>query len=149
LQPFRAVDAIQIGGWIAAVACIYAFCRQRKLSASFSFFAVNWILLAAGWAYLLRPWLGPLAFEPVWPDNYIIFGRYLNPGVISYFFQTPYCAGLSVFFLTLALVFRAADSDSPPDLAAAIFALGALSIFQVSLFFSSCLSLGFLWLYRR
>src|SRR5262249_14439041 len=67
----------------------------------------------------------------------------------SYFFQTPYCAGLSVFFLTLALVFRAADSDSPPDLAAAIFALGALSIFQVSLFFSSCLSLGFLWLYRR
>lgn len=149
LPAYRAIDLIQILGWIAGMAAIYSFCRERSLPPLLAFFGIHWLLLAAGWAYLLKPWLGGIDFSPNWPDNYVIFGRYLNPGVISYFFQTPYCIGLPVFFMTLMMIFRACDRRSRWDFVLAIFCLGILSIFQVSLFFSSCVSFAALWTYRR
>src|SRR5262249_41710778 len=69
-----------------------------------------------------------------WPDNYIVFQHYINPGTISYFFQTPYCLGFPVFFAYLALLQRWVETRRWPVLALASVLLGSLSLIQIMLF---------------
>lgn len=141
LSGYRAIDFLQVFGWFSAALGLYALGRQLGWNRFLSFLGTQWILLAAGWLYLLKPWLG---LDPAlatvdynWPDSYVIFQRYLNPGVISYFFQTPYCLGLPVFFTYLAMFHQWTQSRSAGLLTVCAILLGAFSLIHVTLFLGS------------
>ena len=136
LSGVQAINVLQLGGWIFANLCLYSLCRSLGLNRLLTLLAMNWVLLAAGWLYLLKPWLGlpALGQDGQWPDNYVIFGRYLNPGVFSYFFQTPYALGLPVFFTYLAIFQSWLRQKSLGILILCLVLHGALSVIHITLF---------------
>lgn len=136
LSGIQAIDLLQIGGWFTAVLCLYTLSRSLGMNRGFSLLSLHWVLLAAGWLYLLKRWSGlpQLGADGHWPDNYVLFGRYLNPGVLSYFFQTPYALGLPVFFSYMTL-FQSWLRRKSLGLLCLILALhSALSVIHITLF---------------
>lgn len=141
LPGFRAIDWLQILGWLSAGLCLYSACRELGMNRFLSLIGLHWALLAGGWLYLLKPLLGISPAAAVgdynWPDSYVVFQRYLNPGVISYFFQTPYCIGLPVFFTYLALLQKWLKQRGLLPLTICAVLLGAFSLIHVTLFLGS------------
>jgi hypothetical protein len=138
LSGVHAIDVVQILGWVFTSLCLYSVARTLGCSRFLSFLALQWVLMGAGWTYLLKPLLDlPLGTglgNYNWPDSYVIFQRYLNPGVFSWFFQTPYCTGLAVFFTYLTLLHAWFRRPASSLLVLSSLVLGALSLFHLTLF---------------
>ncbi|MCE9624063.1 MAG: hypothetical protein K8R69_01220 [Deltaproteobacteria bacterium] len=139
LPAYLAIDITQSFGWFLTMLMLYGFCREAGLNRGFSGMAALWVMLGAGWAYLLQPWLASHTLDAknlIWPHSYIIFSRHLNPGTVSNFFMTPYSLGLPLFFAYLTLWTRWTRSREMIYLVLAAFLCGALAIIQVTFFIS-------------
>ncbi len=132
---YQAIDITMVFGIILWQWNIYLFCRLTGLSRAFSFLAILWIVLGAGWGFWLGPWLQSQGNPPiVWPGSQLVFGRHLNPATFYNFFMTPYSLGLGFFFGLLSLAW--VGFQSRRIVAWAIFAwvLGTLAFIQISYF---------------
>jgi hypothetical protein len=142
LSGINSLNLLQIFGWVAAILCLYTLAREIGMSRSLALLALQWVMLGAGWVYLLRPWLdipiNDIGYN--WPDNYTVFKRYINPGMTSNFFQTPYSLGLSIFFTYLTLFFRWLQTKKSKLIVLTAVVLGILSCVHVSLFLTSLIS---------
>ncbi len=138
ISAHRAIDIAMIYGWIAMVGCLYTFCREWGLKTNFSAIALLWVLLAAGWVYLLTPWLTNVNPRPpallVWPDSYRVFQRHLNPGTVDNWFMLPYSLGTPLLFASLALLTHWTQHRSQRLLFWFSLLLASLSLIQVTFF---------------
>lgn len=141
LPAYRSIDVTMIFGWVALYGALYVFCREIGMNRPYTLLALLWVLLAAGWAYLLKPYLASpeslLQLNYDWPDSKRIFGRHLNPGNISNFFMTPSSLGMPVFFAYLSLLVAWTRRHGYPMLTLLAALLGALSLIQVAYFVTS------------
>ncbi len=146
LPGWQALDWLQVFGWTLAVWGAYLLCREFGLKALPSFLTAFWFLLAAGWTYLLQPWLRlsewGITYPLIWPDAYAVFQRFLNPGVISWFFQTPYALGIPLFLACLAMIVQAMSRGGRLPWVLSGIALGTLAVVQVALFLTLLAATG-------
>ncbi|MDL1872055.1 hypothetical protein FBR05_07590 [Deltaproteobacteria bacterium PRO3] len=135
LAGYQAIDVTMAFGILLWQWNIYLFCRLLGLSRAFSLVGLLWVVLGAGWGYLLQPWLQTQGGVSIlWPGSQIVFGRHLSPGNLYNFFMTPYSLGMGFFFGLLSIALEGFRSKNIAAWTAFSWLLGVVSFIQVSFF---------------
>ena len=151
LPGFLGIDGIALTSWISLLAILIVFLKSLGVPRQTWGIALAFIVLSGGWAWWLasgEPGGRGASFQvPQWQEMFL-FGRFIHPQIISYFFQHPMGMGLPLFFGALVYFNDFFSEERRGSLLVGSLILGALSLTQVVLFVTLLASLGMVFLWK-